>query len=256
MMLDEELMFSFLLVFVRCSAMLMSSPLFGAQTTPLPIRIMTIMSISAALTLALQPGAAGVPTEMYGLAAAVANEVLAGLLIGFVITLGIQAAQIGGAYLDLQIGLGMSQTLNPATGVPVTLLSQYKYMLAVVVFLGMNGHHLMLHAFAASYESMPPIGMAMLPVLHANLIELIGQISLIALRIAAPVAAVGLVVDAALGIVNKAVPQMHALMVGLPAKLLVGIIALSIALPTMAGAVQAGVEVATETLWNIMSGAQ
>ena len=118
----------------------------------------------------------------------------------------------------------MSQSLNPITGVSSTVISQYKFMLGVVVYLSINAHHLMLQAFADSYQALPAFGAGDLPLLKAEIVSSIARMSLLALQISAPVMAVGLVVDAALGVVNKAVPQMQAFLVGLPAKVLMGLL--------------------------------
>jgi flagellar biosynthesis protein FliR len=252
MTFDEALLFAFLLVFVRCSAMLLSSPVFGAQNTPLPIRILTTLAISAALTCAIQPHIGPLPKDLYSMGAAVAGEAVAGLLIGLFMQLALQAALMAGALLDTQIGLGMSQTLNPIAGVPISIIAQYKFMLAVVVFLSINGHHVMLEAFARSYELMPTVGAANIAHLQEGYLGLLGQVSLLSLTIAAPVLAVSLVVDAALGVVSKAVPQMQAIMVGLPAKLIMGMTALSLALPALASGVQVGVEQASDALFRVM----
>ncbi|MCO5297980.1 MAG: flagellar biosynthetic protein FliR [Fimbriimonadaceae bacterium] len=249
MRFDEPMLFAFLLVFVRCSAMLVTSPVFGAQNTPLPVRILTTLSISGAMTLALKPNGIEPPGDLYLLAAAVTHEAFAGVVIGMFLQLVLQAALMAGALLDLQAGLGMSQTLNPVSGVSATVLSQYKFMLAVVVFLAVNGHHVMLQAFADSYKALPSAGTQGLQILQDHLLLAIGRMSLVALQIAAPVMAVGMVVDASLGVVNKAVPQMQAFLVGLPAKILMGLVAMSLTLPALASAVQTGVDSAAESIY-------
>lgn len=248
MHVDEALLYAFLLVFARAGAMLLSSPVFGAQNTPLPIRIFTTLAIAAALTAAVQPKIGPVPTDIYSLISAVVSEAAAGLLIGLFMQLVLQAALMAGALLDLQIGLGMSQQLNPIAGVPISIIAQYKFMLALIVFLGVNGHHVMLQAFSRSYELMPALSSGVIRAAQTNYISLLGQISLLSLTIAAPVLAVSLVVDAALGVISRAVPQMQAILVGLPAKLIMGMIALSLALPTLVVGVQSGVERATDLL--------
>lgn len=248
MSFDSALLYAFFLVFVRCSAMLLVSPMFGAQTTPLQVRIFTTLAIAGALTCALKPAIGPVPLELYSLAAAVLKEALAGLLIGTFMSLVLVAAQMGGAIIDMQMGLGMSQMLNPLTGVPVTVVSQFKFMLALVVFLSIDGHHQMILAFARSYQTMPALGYDSLPALKTGLVGLIGQISLLSLQLAAPVLAVSLIVDAGLGIVNKAVPQMQAMLVGLPAKVIMGMLALSFGLPTLTGTVSRGVGLALQSL--------
>lgn len=250
--MNEALLYSFLLVFTRCGAMLLASPMFGAQNTPLPVRIFTTLSIAAALTCALNPAAGHLPKDMYFLLGSVFKEALTGLLMGMFMSLVLQAAQMAGSIIDLQMGLSMSQTLNPLTGVPVTVLSQFKYMLSLVVFLSLDGHHLMIIAFARSYDSMPPISYDTIPALKAGMGSFIGKLCLLALQMSAPVLAVSLIVDAGLGIVSKAVPQVQAMLVGLPAKVILGMLALSIGLPALTGSVSSGIGLAMKTMQTTM----
>lgn len=254
MQFDEALLYAFLLVFVRAGSMLLSSPVFGAQNTPLPIRIFTTLAIAAALSVAIQPKVGPVPGNLYGLISAVLSEAAAGLLIGLFMQLVLQAALIAGALLDLQIGLGMSQQLNPIAGIPISIIAQYKFMLALIVFLGVNGHHVMLEAFARSYDLMPAVNKGVLQAAQINYLSLLSQISLLSLTIAGPVLAVSLVVDAALGVISRAVPQMQAILVGLPAKLIMGMIALAFALPALVIGTQSAIERATELLMRSMGG--
>ncbi len=132
---------------------------------------------------------------------------MAGLLIGGLISLVLQAAQMAGAMLDLHVGLGMSQTLNPISGISVTVISQFKYMLGVVIFLSANAHHLMIQALVDKLQPYAPaLTTAAMPAIQHSVIALLGAMCMLAVQIAAPVTAVSLVVDAALGLIAKAVP--------------------------------------------------
>lgn len=246
--MDPTLFYAFFLVFCRCSAMLFASPIFGAQQTPLTVRIFTTLALSAALTFAVKGHFGQPPGDMYTFAFSLGHEIVAGLLIGTFLSLVLQVAQMAGSFIDLQMGLNTSQVINPVTGVPVTVISQFKFMLAFIVFLSINAHHVMLGAFVRSYDSMPAPTIAMLPAIQHSFLNLLTQLSLMALQIAAPVAAVSIVVDAAMGVVNKAVPQMQIFLVGLPAKLVMGMLALAVTLPALASGVQYGVEQATNSL--------
>lgn len=239
--MDEALLFAFLLVFLRCSAMMLTSPIFGAQNTPLQIRIFTTFSISGALTFALAPHMGPVPKDIYALAAASLQECVAGLLLGSFVNLALQAAQMAGAIMDLSSGLAMSQEVNPITGVPVTILSQFKFMLAIIVFLSANGHHLMLQAFAQSYQAVPNLTPA---VISQSAIGLITSVSLLAVQIATPVLGASMIVDAALSLVSKAVPQMQTMMVGGPAKTAICLCAVAFSLPVLTSAITNGTNLA------------
>lgn len=251
MSLDSGLLWAFLLVFLRCSATLISSPVFGAQTTPVHIRVMIALALSGALVFAMNPTPPPLPHSLGEMLLAGGNEIACGLLLGAIVSLGITAVQMGASFLDLQVGLGMSQVMNPVTGVPSSILTQFKSMLAVVVFLGIQGHHFVLQAFVKSYEAMPTLSAAAAYPIKDSLTELIGQMCLLALQIAAPVAAVGIIVDVAMGIVNRAVPQMPVFLVGLPVKIIASMVALSVALPMLVFSVQSGVDTAGEHLYRL-----
>ncbi len=251
MSFDAVFLFSFAMVFIRCSAMLLSSPILGSQNTPVQIRIFTTLAIAAALTLAVQPNIGTPPSDLYGLASFALQEAVAGLLIGTFVSLALQAAQIAGSIMDTQLGLSLSQVLNPVNGVPVTILAQFKYMLALVVLFVVNGHHTMIQAFAHSYTSVPTLSMTTLSAVSSGLGSMLANVSLLALQIATPVLGVSLVIDAALGLIGKAVPQMQVFVVGIPAKTAVGLMAVGLTLPALTGAVSNGVQLALDNLSHV-----
>ncbi|MBI1756831.1 MAG: flagellar biosynthetic protein FliR [Fimbriimonas ginsengisoli] len=247
---DTALLFSFACVFVRCSAMLLTSPLFGAQTTPLQVRVLSTLAISGALTVVLQPHIGPAPADLYGLGAATLQEAVAGILLGSFVNLALQAAQIAGSLMDTQVGMGMSQVLNPINGVPGGAIAQFKFMLATVVFLCVDGHHQMLAAFARSYTLAPTLSAS---VIAGSFVSMLGSMCLLAVQIAAPVLGASLVVDAALGLINRAVPQMPAMLVGLPAKTAIGLAAVGLVVPAIAGGVTTGLQLAFDNLAPIFA---
>lgn len=249
--MNEALLYGFLLVFVRASAMLLAAPIFGSAQLPVTVRTYTTLSIAAALTMVLRPDKHVVPPDLGAMVLALAGEAAAGLLLGMFVNLVLQGTQVAGALIDLQTGLSTSQVLNPISGVSVTVISQFKYMLAIVLFLVMNGHHRLIEAFAASYTTVPRLGTETLPNLLKNLTGLLSGTFVLALQIALPVVGVSLVVDAALGLVNKAVPQLNVIQVGLPAKLAVGLIVLGVSLPALGSGVLSGVEHGLDALGRV-----
>lgn len=230
---------------------MLSSPIFGSPTTPVHIRVMTTLAISGALTFSLHPTAPELPRSLGDMALAVGNEAACGLLLGAFVSMVMMAVTMAGSFLDLQVGLGMSQVMNPVTGVPSTVMAQFKSLLALVVFLGIQGHHFVLQAFVRSYETMPTLSLSALDPIRSSFVGMIGEMSLLALQIAAPVAAVGLIVDTAMGIVNRAVPQMPVFLVGLPVKIIASMVALSVALPALVFGVQNGVDAAGNALGEV-----
>jgi flagellar biosynthetic protein FliR len=233
--------------FLRCSALFLTSPLFG-KMVPVRIRIGITLLVALALVPALKTTIGTLPDDMNSLVLRLLYELLIGAIIGMLLHFLLFAAQMAGNIIDYQIGLGSAQLLNPQLGTTVTLVSQFQYMLALILFFIFNGHHQVFEAIVKSYEVQPIVNGKMLGAMTEILPKYVTHLTLLAFQIAIPVAGVGLVVDAASGIVNKAVPQMQIYTVAMPAKILVGLFMLSVALPILSVAVQNGLE----QTWNIV----
>ncbi len=253
MSVDSLWIWTFACVFVRCGAMLLASPLFGGLV-PVNIRVLISVVIALAITPVVQPFFTQVPVDLSSLALCIFREAAIGILIGFCLQLLMLAFQMAGAFLDLQIGFGSAQIFNPSMHAPTTILGQFKFLLGLVILLLVDGHHLMLQAFVASYQMGSNIGMASLAQWTTEIPKFINELGMLSLQIAAPVAAVCIVIDAAIAIVNKSVPQMQAFMVAMPAKIAMGLIALSIGLPMFVVAVQNGVQHSFETIQSLLGG--
>ncbi len=252
MKIDATLLLVFLLVLVRCSAILVAWPIFG-PTVPLRIRASIGIIVSAALVPVLQPYLLPVPQDLYELLMRVLHEVAVGLLIGTIVQFLLLTAQIAGAMMDLQMGLGNAQLLNPSTGTPVSILTQFQYMLILVLFLILNGHHQVFQAFVKSYELGTVLTEAGLPRLELGFVQYITKITLLAIQIAAPVVGICLLVDISAGVINKSVPQMQVFFVAMPAKIIAGMLALAFGLPVLVVAIQNGLENTWHTLFNLLT---
>jgi flagellar biosynthetic protein FliR len=231
--LDLSFLLGFLTVFLRFGAAFLAAPFFGGGNVSVQVRVLC----AAAIALALGPITPVVaPQSLLELAMWVGQEVLSGLAIGFFFGLITQAAQVAGAIIDLQMGLALSQALNPLTGVPVTVLAQFKVMLCAVLLFITGGHHLLIRAAASSYTVMP----LRTDALPATAVEMVAGMFLVAMQLAAPVLAVTFLIDVALGVMTRAVPQMQALVMGVAAKTLLSLVVLSAALPALTLAVDSG----------------
>ena len=83
---------------------------------------------------------------------AIFREILAGVLLGFVAYLFFTVVQTAGAFIDLQMGFGMANVIDPMTGTSSPLIGNFKFMIATLIFLSINGHHYLLMALLQSYD--------------------------------------------------------------------------------------------------------
>lgn len=246
MSLDVATISCLFLVFVRISAALLASPLFGGHT-PVQIRIMLCGALAMCVAPAVQPMMPGPPRDLVEFTTQVMGEAGMGLVLGMCLQAVIVAAQMAGSVMDVQIGLASMQVFNPLSQHQVTLFSNLKTWLALVLLVIMNGHHVLITALISSYHLQPDFTLA-----FSSLTVILGKMSLLALQLAAPPTAVALLIDFAAGFVNKAVPQMQVYLVTMPAKMIMGVTAVSVALPILVSGVTVGVEHAFDTVGMMM----
>jgi flagellar biosynthetic protein FliR len=168
------------------------------------------------------------------LAALGGKEILLGLLIGLVFQLIFFGARTAGAIIGYQIGFALFSLPDAEEGVQTSILGQFWFLVAALIFLSINGHHLVISAFAESYEAIPPGAAAMGTSVGELIIKSTAYVFVLALKIAAPVMIALFLTDVALGTIAKTMPTMNVFFVGFPVKIGVGLLVMAIALPAFA----------------------
>lgn len=252
MTLDALYLITFFGIFIRCSAMVLSCPLYG-NVIPVTVRVFFSLVVSLALVPVLSGHFTSIPESMYDLAALAFGEAAVGLIIGFSLQLLVAVFQMAGMILDLQIGLGSAQMFNPSSGSMSSPIGQFKFWLSIVLILVLNGHQMMFQAFVKSYD-LSGLRADNLASAIGNLTSLFGNLMVLAIQIAAPVVAVTVVIDVASGLINKAVPQTQPFLLSLPAKIALGMIVLAFGLPMLVGSVDRGLDMTFLALGEMLGG--
>jgi len=222
------------LIFCRVAALFTTAPIFGNRSIPKQVKV----GLAAVLTLAMLPlvgpkvGAA--PADMISMITQIAAETAVGFCLGFMVQLLLSAFQMAGYYIDTQMGFGIINILNPFTEQQTSAMGQFMYQLAMTLFLIAGGHLFLIATVAGSYVTVPPGGAHFSGDMSGAFTAFLGQLFVISVKIAAPAAAVLMVVDIAFAIVARTVPQMNVFIVGMPVKIIVGLLTLAIVLPVLA----------------------
>lgn len=221
----------FLLVFVRMTGLFVVAPIFGRRNIPTYLKIGFSFFIALILvnTSAVQPVQYGDSLLAYALL--IVKEFMVGLSIGFIAYIVYTAIYIAGEVIDMQIGFGIVNVMDPISNIQVPVTSNVYFIISMLLFLSMNGHHMLIKTLFDSFASVP-VGSAVFGAGLANsVIELFGTVFAIGFKIAAPIVATILITDIALGTISKMVPQMNIFVIGMPLKIIVGIIVLAITIP-------------------------
>jgi flagellar biosynthetic protein FliR len=224
---------AFLLVFCRITAFFVAAPVFSSRNVPNTLKIGLSFFISLIVFLTVGFDTKVTADAMY--IVAIFREILVGLLIGYLSTLFFAVMQTAGAFMDMQIGFGIANIVDPLTGVSAPMLGNLKYMLTLLVFLSINGHHYLLAAVMDSYHWLPLDfdGNALIGDggLADFLVRTFATTFRLALQISAPVVAAMVLIDVGLGLLARTAPQYNVFVIGIPVKILVGLAMLIVLLP-------------------------
>jgi flagellar biosynthetic protein FliR len=222
---------TFLLVFFRVGAMVAVAPMLGHRSLPLAHRA----GLSVLLALLLTPVVAPAPVDGadgLGLGLAIAGEILVGVVIGAVATLVVAAVQVAGELVSFQMGLGMGAVYDPAFGAHATVFTRFYETLAFLVFLAVDGHHVVLAALAASFQRVHP-GLAFTAQpLAAGMATLGTKVVRTGLELSAPLVAILFVVNAMMGLFARVSPQLNVFALVAPVAIGAALVVAVAVLPT------------------------
>lgn len=245
----------FFLVFVRVVTILAMVPIFGADavTPQLKVGLALILTgmIFSTIWKTVKPLDINLSLTLFGLL--VIKEVMVGLAIGYVASLLFTAVQFAGRLVDVEMGFGFVELMDPTTNQQVTVWGQLQVILFTILFLSINGHYFMLLAVDKSFEVIPLLG-ASIPggKMIFHLVTITGSIFELALKFAAPVFVTLILAEVALGAVARTVPQINIFFVGMPLKIAVGLGTAILALPMLSVLFRTTVEHLIRDIWKLL----
>lgn len=224
---------AFLLLFVRVTTLLLVAPLFGNRVIPVKIRILVGLALSVALLPVVPPLSTPDEADTLGLALLVAREVLLGLLLGLVASIGFFGVLFAGQIVGIQMGFGIVNVIDPQSDTQVAVTAEFQNLLFLLVFLTLDGHHLVIDTLAKSLGRIPLGAFT----LSADAIEIAARetagVFSTALRVGGPIVAFLFVTSVALGIIARTAPQLNVFNLGFPVQIVGGLVVLLFVLPSL-----------------------
>jgi flagellar biosynthetic protein FliR len=229
----EILQFFSSLVRVGCLFLLL--PIFGDNAIPPLVRIFLAFTVNLIVyPLALAAGAGQVAvltTSEMGLVLLVLKEASVGLLMGFTAKLFFDGLSFAFGHMGNQMGFNMASAYDAHSESSMPVISHLVMILATLLFLALDGHHLFIRALVESYRVVPLGEFVFSKAVAAHVLETSGEVFWIAVRLSAPMALMIFLINCAFGIVAKAVPQINVLIVSFTVNILAGFLVLTLTMP-------------------------
>ena len=219
----EGLFVNWFMIFVRAGAMLSIFPLFSATAIPVRLRI-ALAGFMSFLILPILPVHVDVSSvTLFGFVGLIISEISIGLLFGWLVRILMFSVTLAGHFISTQIGLQLGGMVAPGDEQPTEIPAVMLQMLAISLMITLDMHYTLLVGFQQSYHLLPIGGGILSDRLFDDVTLMAGRTFLIAVKIASPIIAVGIVVNILLCMLARAVPQMNVFMESFGIRLLIGI---------------------------------
>jgi len=255
--LNTEDLLVFTFVFLRISAMLVMIPVMGERNVPIRVKAGLSLLIALLVFPAIRMDIPSLPAnaEIVAVVLAMTGEVLIGVIIGFAARIVFAGIRFAGNMIGLQMGLSIANIIDPVSSAQVSIMEEFQYLVALLVYLAVDAHHLFIYAIVDSYRFVAPFGFHFSDSLMQFILTFSKGLFVTAIKICAPVMAVMLFSNVALGVVARTVPQINVFIVGMPLQVATGLIVLGLTIPVFVSAVQrilGGLNADIQTLLRLM----
>ena len=223
---------AFLLVLTRASGIFLIAPFFGSLNIPIQFRAAAAILITlVTFPVIVAKTTVTAPESILMFGGSIAQEMFIGWLIGFIAFITFAAINMAGKIMDMQVGFSVAQVMDPTSGQQSPLIGSFLYNLAIIYFLVVNGHHIIISALIESFNRIPLDGLVWNAQITDLMINLTTGIFLTGMKIAMPVTFSILLVNVGMGILARTMPQMNIFVIGIPMHLMIGTFMLAMLMP-------------------------
>lgn len=221
-----------LLVVLRVSGIIWPSPLFGRKNIPNIVKIGFCACVAIVFFMS-KPEMAPLDynDDVIIFVMLCVVELLFGMVLGFVLNLFFQLVFTSGYLIDMQIGFAMVSMFDADANSTVPIMGNFLNIILLMLFYLSNGHLKIIDIVNITLYRIP-VGTAELsPAIASVALELFANAFLMSIQIAMPIVAAAIVTEAVLGTAIRAVPQVNAFVVGMPLKVIVGLVVMVSVVP-------------------------
>lgn len=228
---------AFIFPLARILAFIATAPLWSSAGIPRRTRLILAIAVSAAIAPGLPAMPTVQPASLSGLWILL-QQILVGIGMGFAAKIVFTAFDMAGEFIGAQMGLGFATFYDPLSSAQTPVVTEFIGLIALLLFLSMNGHLLYLATLTQSFSAIPvsatPLGAGS----WLNLAELGSKIFSAGLLIALPIIVALTITNVALAVLTRAAPQLNLFALGFPLTLMGGFFALAISLDHLASPMQ------------------
>ncbi|MFQ5543465.1 MAG: flagellar biosynthetic protein FliR [Nitrospiria bacterium] len=224
---------AFLFVLVRVASFMVAIPLMGGEGVPNMVKALIVFSLSVILFQSLTQNKTIDLQSMtiVSLTAGLLGEVMIGLVIGLGVRMFFGAVSIGSEIIGIQMGFGAATLFDPVSNQQASVIAQFQGLIAMLIFLSINGHYFLIEALIKSFEWVPSVGFYPSKEIINQLLRLGSGMFILGLKIGFPVILALLMTNIAIGVLARVVPTMNVLLFSFPVTISLGLLVMGASIP-------------------------
>jgi len=221
---------SFFLILIRVSIILFMFPIFSSRLIPVLAKAGLAFIITIILFPVINNKMVGFPDTLWGMVQLMITEFIIGMILGLLVQLFFEGIRMMGQLVGFQTGFAITNILDPQSGMQVSILSNMAYLVAMALFLILNGHHILLSVMRESFEIINVGSLSLNGQIFQKIIDTSADMFVIAIKIGAPAIAVLLFTKVVFGLITKLIPQMNIMIVAFPVQIVIGLVFFGVSL--------------------------
>ena len=240
-------------ILIRVAGIVVAIPAFSSRSVPLHVRIGLLIGFTVVLFPIVSDQMRPLSLSWPQVVPLLFTEFMVGMVLGFAISFVMNAFIIAGELVGIQMGINLISALDPIAGGQVPILGQFMGLLGMLIFLAIDGHHMMFEALVASFQLVPPMHVHFSGFLVESVLKLGLGMFVLALKVGAPVMIAVFIVTLAMGILGRTLPQLNVMLNNVPMTIGVGLLVLGLSLPLFGSLAESNLRGIGPTLQGLLS---
>ncbi len=225
----EQHVILFFLIFYRIMLLFLLFPVFSAELFPRKIKILMSLVFALVLTPVIHFKIPEI-ANFYQLLIVLLSDFLLIFIVSLLFRIILAGIQVGGELVGYQMGFGITQTIDPLSGFSLPIVSQFVYIIFLLLFFTFNFHHYLIYFIYESFEKVPPGSFILNGNIGLFIIKKSRLIFELGIKFLAPLMVFMMLIYLSLSIIGRLLPQMNVMFVSFPLTIGLGLIFLGLML--------------------------
>jgi len=219
-----------IIILTRVGPLIFFMPVTGSGGVPVQIKVLFSLVTALVLAPVIDVPVTSLPSSPVGIGIFIITEIVFAGILSLFARLIFAAVQLAGQYVSISMGMGMAATIDPQFGTQTSLIGIFWNLVALLLFLSINGHHIFITTLVDSFRWVTLRTLSLKQATFNGMMEGMVNMFVLGIKVMAPAGAVLLFSHVAMGILAKTVPQIPVMIVAMPLNIGLGFIFIGLSL--------------------------